>query len=63
VEPEYKADSEYPPWLFSLLDEKPMLEDYVMKGLEHVPNDEMKRVFRLANKRKIKEANDSRRKE
>lgn len=40
-----------------------MLEDYVMGGLENVPQDEMKRVFRLANKRKIKEANDSRRKE
>jgi hypothetical protein len=40
-----------------------MLEDYVMKGLEHVPQGEMKRVFRLANKRKIKEGNDARRKD
>ena len=34
-----------------------------MKGLENVPTGEMKRVFRLANKRRIKAANDSRRKE
>jgi hypothetical protein len=40
-----------------------MLEDYVMGGLENVPQGEMKRVFRLANKRRIKEANDAKRKE
>jgi hypothetical protein len=62
-EPEYKADDQYPPWLFKLIDEKPILEDYVMQGLENVPTGEMKRVFRIANKRRIKEYNTSIRKE
>jgi len=62
-EPEYKADDQYPPWLFKLIDEKPILEDYVMKGLENVPTGDMKRVFRLANKRRIKEYNTAHRKE
>ena len=63
MEPVYKAEDQYPPWLFKLLDEKPILEDYVMKGLENVPTGEMKRVFRLANKRRIKEYNTAHRKE
>ena len=28
LDPEYQADDKYPPWLFQLLDEKPMLEDF-----------------------------------
>jgi hypothetical protein len=61
-EPEYKPDSEYPPWLFQLLEEKPVLEDYVMKGLEKVSDEKMKTVFRMANKRRIKSGNDALRK-
>jgi hypothetical protein len=61
-EPEYKPDSEYPAWLWKLLEEKPLLEDYVMKGLENVPHGEMKMVVRMINKRRIKEGNDARRK-
>ena len=34
-----------------------------MKGLENVPREEMRRVFRMANKRRIKAANDAKRKE
>jgi hypothetical protein len=34
-----------------------------MQGLENVPTGEMKRVFRIANKRRIKEYNTSIRKE
>ena len=62
-DPEYQADDKYPPWLFQLLDEKPMLEDFVMKGLENVPPKDMKAVFRMANKRRIKAENDKRRAE
>ena len=56
-EPEYKADSEYPAWVFRLLDEKPLLEDMLMKGLENVPADKAKLVLRGINKRKIKDRN------
>ncbi len=62
-EPEYKADSEYPPWLFKVLDEKPLLEDYIMKGLENVPPAEMKMVQRMISKRGIKAGNNERRKD
>jgi hypothetical protein len=61
-EPEYKDDKEYPEWIWKLLDEKPLLEDFVMKGLENVPQDKRKTVFRMASKRKIKEGNASREK-
>ena len=40
-----------------------MLEDFVMKGLENVPAKDMKAVFRMANKRRIKADNDKRRSE
>lgn len=62
-EPEYQSDSAYPPWLFKLLEEKPILEDYIMMGLDKVPQEEMKRVYRMANKRRVKAGNDERRKE
>ncbi len=57
AEPEYKPDSEYPPWLFKILDEKPLLEDLMMKGVENVPLRQMKLVARQINKAKIKEKN------
>lgn len=62
-EPEYKPDSEYPPWVFGLLDEKPLLEDFIMRGMEKVPTDKMKTVFRMANKRRVKASNASMKKE
>lgn len=62
-EPEYRPDAEYPPWLFALLEDQPTLDDHVMRGVEKVPADRMKRVIRLASKKAIKEGNDTRRKE
>jgi hypothetical protein len=62
AEPEYKDEKEYPEWLWKLLEDKPLLEDYVMKGLENVPQGRMKSVFRMASKRKIKEGNAAREK-
>jgi hypothetical protein len=34
-----------------------------MMGLDKVPQEEMKRVYRMANKRRVKAGNDERRKE
>ncbi len=48
-EPEYKPDSEYPAWVLKLADEKPIIEDVVMKGLENVPRDMIKTVFRAVS--------------
>ena len=63
-EPEYKPISEYPEWLAKIVDDRPLiLEDYIMKGMENVPDDKVDQVFRTANKRRIKEANASKRKQ
>jgi hypothetical protein len=48
--------------VWKLLEDKPLLEDVVMKGLENVPQASMKSVFRMSSKRKIKEANAAREK-
>lgn len=56
-EPEYKPDSEYPPWLFELLVEKPPVEEVMMKGIEKMTQDEMKRVIRTVSKKRIKDKN------
>ena len=53
-EPEYGPESAYPPWLFELLADKPILEDHLLKGLENVPKQDMKTVVRMINKARIK---------
>ena len=57
ADPELQPDAAYPDWVFRLTEDRPLLEDLVMRGLEHVPEKDMKRVFRLANKQRIKLAN------
>lgn len=59
AEPTYAPDDAYPPWLWTLLDEPPLLEDLAMKGVEKLTQSELKRVIRLASKRRIKEKNDA----
>jgi len=63
ADPVYQADDKYPSWIYTLLEDKPILEDYIMKGLENAPPEKMKMVFRMANKRKIKAKNSENRKE
>ena len=58
-EPVYKNDSEYPPWLWTLLEEKPLLDDLLMKGVENLTQPELKRILRASSKRRIKLANIS----
>jgi hypothetical protein len=58
-EPTYQPDAAYPPWLWTLLDEPPLLEDLAMKGVERLTQPELKRVIRLASKKKIKTRNDA----
>ena len=61
-EPTYQPESAYPAWLFPLLDPPKLLSEHVLGGLANVPPEDMKRVFRLANKKRIKDANDAARK-
>lgn len=58
-EPEYQADTEYPPWLFELLADKPPVEDLMMKGVEKMTPEEMKVVIRTVSKRRIKDRNST----
>ena len=56
-EPVYKPDDAYPPWLWTLLEEPPLLDDLAMKGVENLTQAELKRVIRLASKKRIKTRN------
>jgi hypothetical protein len=61
-EPVYRKDEEYPPWLWALLEEKPLLDDLLMKGVENLTQPELKRILRATSKRRIKTSNTSREK-
>lgn len=56
-DPEYKPDNEYPPWLFKLLEEKPVAEEIMMKGLENMNRSDMRQVLRSVSKKRIKAKN------
>ena len=56
-EPVYKPDDAYPPWLWTLLNEPPLLDDLAMRGVEKLSQPELKRVIRLASKKRIKQRN------
>ena len=56
-EPVYQADAAYPPWLWALLEEKPLVDDLLMKGIENLTQPELKSVLRASSKRRIKSAN------
>ena len=58
-EPEYQPDSAYPPWLARLLDEKPLVEDVLMRGVENLTQPQMKLVIRATRKHRIKTRNAS----
>ena len=52
-EPTYKADKEYPEWLFKLLEDPPMAAELLMRGVEHMSQKELKTVRRRANKDRL----------
>ena len=58
-EPVYKPDSEYPPWVWQLLEEPPLPEDLLMMGVEHMSEKEMKYVKRAANKDRLATNNEN----
>ena len=45
ADPELQPDAAYPDWVFRLTEDRPLLEDLVMRGLEHVEPKDMKRAL------------------
>lgn len=52
-EPQYLDDSEYPAWLFELLEEDPTIEELKSRGPENLSYKELKRVIRAERRNKI----------
>ncbi|KVI00111.1 Ribosomal protein L37, mitochondrial, partial [Cynara cardunculus var. scolymus] len=60
TDPKILADSEYPEWLFHLLDKKPALSELRRKNIETLPYEDLKRFVKLDNRSRIKENNSTR---
>ncbi|XP_042502574.1 54S ribosomal protein L37, mitochondrial-like [Macadamia integrifolia] len=60
ADPKLMADSEYPDWLWHLLDKKPALSELRRKNVETLPYEELKRFVKLDNRARIKDNNSLR---
>ncbi|XP_041996806.1 54S ribosomal protein L37, mitochondrial-like [Salvia splendens] len=56
-DPKILPDSEYPDWLWHLLDKRPALSELRRKDTESLPFDDLKRFVKLDNRARIKENN------
>ncbi|CAI9105293.1 OLC1v1004186C1 [Oldenlandia corymbosa var. corymbosa] len=56
-DPKILPDSEYPDWLFHLLDKRPALSELRRKDLKTLPYEDLKRFVKLDNRVRIKENN------
>ncbi|KAL5997359.1 hypothetical protein ACLOJK_008289 [Asimina triloba] len=57
ADPKILPDSEYPDWLWHLLDKHPPLSELRRKNVETLPYEELKRFVKLDNRARIKENN------
>ncbi|KAF4391990.1 hypothetical protein F8388_004319 [Cannabis sativa] len=57
VDPKVLADSEYPDWLFHLIDKRPALSELRRRNVETLPYEDLKRFVKLDNRARIKENN------
>jgi len=57
ADPKIMPDSEYPDWLWHLLDKRPPLSELRRKNTETLPYEELKRFVKLDNRARIKENN------
>nr|XP_043634111.1 54S ribosomal protein L37, mitochondrial-like [Erigeron canadensis]XP_043634112.1 54S ribosomal protein L37, mitochondrial-like [Erigeron canadensis] len=57
TDPKILPDSEYPDWLWHLLDKKPALSELRRKNIESLPYEDLKRFVKLDNRSRIKENN------
>ncbi|XP_047333782.1 54S ribosomal protein L37, mitochondrial-like [Impatiens glandulifera] len=58
-DPKVMADSEYPDWLWSLLDKRTALSELKRKKVEDLPFEDLKRFAKLDNRARIKENNSA----
>ncbi|KAK4267272.1 hypothetical protein QN277_024072 [Acacia crassicarpa] len=56
-DPKILPDSEYPDWLWHLLDKRPALSELRRKNTETLPYADLKRFVKLDNRARIKENN------
>ncbi|KAG7575539.1 Ribosomal protein L37 mitochondrial [Arabidopsis thaliana x Arabidopsis arenosa] len=56
-DPKILPDSDYPDWLWRLLDKRPALSELRRKNVETLPYDDLKRFVKLDTRAKIKENN------
>lgn len=56
-DPKILPDSEYPDWLWHLLDKHPALSELRRKDVETLPYEDLKRFVKLDNRARIKENN------
>ena len=57
ADPPILADGEYPDWLSGLLDKKPALSELQRKKPESLADNDIVRLLKLDNRRRIKENN------
>ncbi|KAG8481720.1 hypothetical protein CXB51_026630 [Gossypium anomalum] len=57
TDPKIMPDSEYPDWLWHLLDKRPALSEVRRKNIETLPYEDLKRFVKLDNRARIKENN------
>ncbi|XP_020248853.1 39S ribosomal protein L54, mitochondrial-like [Asparagus officinalis] len=57
TDPKVLPDSEYPDWLFHLVDKRPPLSELRRKNVETLPYEDLKRFVKLDNRSRIKENN------
>lgn len=57
ADPKTLPDSEYPDWLWHLLDKHPALSELRRKNIETLPYADLKRFVKLDNRARIKENN------
>uniref|UniRef100_A0A7N0ZYC6 Large ribosomal subunit protein mL54 n=1 Tax=Kalanchoe fedtschenkoi TaxID=63787 RepID=A0A7N0ZYC6_KALFE len=57
ADPKVLQDSEYPDWLWHLVDKRPALSELRRKKIETLPYEDLKRFVKLDNRARIKENN------
>uniref|UniRef100_A0A5B7B4U6 Large ribosomal subunit protein mL54 n=1 Tax=Davidia involucrata TaxID=16924 RepID=A0A5B7B4U6_DAVIN len=57
ADPKILPDSEYPDWLWHLVDKRPALSELRRKNTETLPYEDLKRFVKLDNRARIKENN------